>query len=195
MHFVWEPPPNLPRRLLIAGAVVIAAAVAYWWFSMPVTTTPAPDPVIDTEMVQSTTTTSIVIVDVVGAVRRPGVVRLQHGARVIDAVSAAGGLLPGKRAVVNLARVLVDGEQIVVGGGSSLSASGGSSGDGGDTGIHLNTSSASQLEALPGVGPVLAARIVEYRTKHGPFTQVRDLLQVPGIGDAKYAEIADAAVL
>lgn len=194
MQFAWEPPPDLPRRILIAGAVVIASAIAYWWFSMPVSTTPAP--VIDVNVVQSSTSTaSTVVVDVVGSVRRPGVVRLHSGARVIDAVTAAGGLIPGKRAVVNLARVLVDGEQIVVGGSEMRSTSGGAADEPGGSGIHLNTSSASQLEALPGVGPVLAQRIVEYRTKHGPFAQIRDLLQVPGIGDAKYAELADAAVL
>lgn len=189
MQFAWELPNDLPRRLLIGGLLIVGAAVAYWWFSMPVETTPAPAVV----MSSGPRAQSGVVVDVVGAVRRPGVVRLPSGSRVIDAVNAAGGLRHGARAVVNLARVLVDGEQIVVG---TPNAGGGIGNPASSDGkVSINAASASQIEALPGVGPVLAERIVDYRTKHGPFAQVRDLLNVPGIGDAKYAQLADAVTL
>ena len=106
----------------------------------------------------------------------------------MDAVDAAGGVLPRTVVTENLARVLVDGEQINIGRANTPVAAA-------DGRISVNSASAAQIEQLPGVGPVLAQRIVEYRDAHGSFAQLRDLLNVPGIGDAKYAQLADMATL
>jgi competence protein ComEA len=144
-----------------------------------------------------------IVVHVVGRVRRPGVVRLPPGARVADAVAAAGGLRAGTDpATVNLARALVDGEQVVVsaghatapdpgpnGGRSEPESSGGAGAS--DVRLDLNTASAEQLEGLDGIGPVLAERIVTYRTDNGRFTSVDDLRQVSGIGPKIFAAISD----
>lgn len=134
------------------------------------------------------------VVDVAGKVRHPGVYRLPPGARVQDAVTAAGGILPGvDPASVNLARRLADGEQLLIGlpGAAAPAASAGS--DGGPVSsagpVDLNTATAAQLDALPGVGPVLAQRIVDWRTQHGRFGSVEDLSKVTGIGDAKLADL------
>jgi competence protein ComEA len=132
-----------------------------------------------------------VVVAVVGTVVSPGVVRLPPGSRVEDAVRAAGGLAPGgSYGLLNLARKLVDGEQVLVGidppPGAPPAAGAGSSGGGL---VDLNAASASDLDALPGIGPVLAERIVEWRTENGGFRSVDQLREVPGIGEAKYASL------
>ena len=136
-----------------------------------------------------------VVVHVAGKVVRPGIVVLPSGSRVVDAVRRAGGFAPGvgpRSAALNLARVLVDGEQIVVGGpaGASVPAAPGGPGSPG-TGalVSLNTADQGELETLPGVGPVTAAAILQWRTEHGPFTAVEQLLEVSGIGEATLAEL------
>lgn len=175
----------MSRKLVAVSAVIVVGAIGYWWFSSPVDATPVAAVVLRDEPARTR-----IIVDVVGEVRQPGVVRLPLGSRVLDAVAAAGGMRPGHRPGVNMARKLVDGEQIVVGVAAEQSVTPAAGGR-----ISVNSASAAQLETLPGVGPVTAQRIVEYRTSHGPFGQLRDLLQVPGIGDAKYAQLVDAATL
>ncbi|WP_084622815.1 helix-hairpin-helix domain-containing protein, partial [Nocardioides sp. CF8] len=136
-----------------------------------------------------------VTVDVAGKVRSPGIAVLPPGSRVVDAVEAAGGARRGvDLASLNLARPLVDGEQILVGlpvpAGvvGSLGATPGPA----QTGplVNLNTADPVTLETLPGVGPVTAGAIVSWRTEHGGFTAVEELLEVDGIGDATLAEIA-----
>ncbi len=125
-------------------------------------------------------------VHVAGWVLSPGVVRVAPESIVADAIVAAGGLRPGALVDrINLAAPLRSGDQIVVPGPGAIT---GSSEDGP---IALNRASASDLEELPGVGPVLAARIIAYREQNGPFTEVEDLLQVGGIGEAKLASIRD----
>jgi competence protein ComEA len=128
------------------------------------------------------------IVDVSGWVLHPGVYEFTAGQRVIDAVRRAGGARRGADlAAINLAAPLVDGSQIVVpraGGRPGPGGSGGVTGPGGAALININSASQQQLEALSGVGPVLAAAIVAYRTQHGPFHSVDDLLDVSGIGPA-----------
>jgi competence protein ComEA len=141
----------------------------------------------------------VLVVDVEGKVRRPGLVRVPGGSRVADAVEAAGGPAPGAALVrINLARPLNDGEQVVVPGpndpippGANGSGDAGGSGGGsvGGTGsgtgpVDLNTATVQQLDALPGIGPVLAGRIVAWRSEHGRFTSVDQLSEVSGIGDA-----------
>jgi competence protein ComEA len=126
-----------------------------------------------------------VVVAVMGRVHTPGLVELPAGSRVADAIAAAGGALPDTDlSTLNLARKLTDGELITVGVPAAVV-------DGGPAGpLNLNTATVEQLQELPGVGPVLAARIVDYRQRQGGFRSVEELLNVAGIGDAKYAELA-----
>jgi competence protein ComEA len=140
------------------------------------------------------TSAGSVTVDVTGKVRDPGIVVLDGGARVVDAVQAAGGARRGvDLSSLNLARVLVDGEQIVVGGpaappADAAAAAGGSAPSG--PLVNLNTATQPELEALPEVGPVTAQSILSWRTEHGGFSSVDELLEVDGIGDATLAQIA-----
>ncbi|MBB5933014.1 ComEA family DNA-binding protein [Streptomyces zagrosensis] len=161
----------------------------------------------------------VVVVDVTGKVREPGVRRLPAGARVADALKAAGGVEPGARtSELNRARVLTDGEHIVVGAppGAAGAAAGsapnnggaasfGASGPGTPTGagagsaagsaaapgpaISLSSATVEQLDTLPGVGPVLARHILDYRTQHGGFRSVEELREVNGIGDKRFADL------
>ncbi|MEV4242954.1 ComEA family DNA-binding protein [Streptosporangium canum] len=132
-----------------------------------------------------------VTVHVTGKVRRPGVITLPAGSRVTDAVQAAGGVRKGAATgPLNLARKLVDGEQIIVGAAGPAAAAPPTA-DPAPIVLDLNTATPEQLEQLPGVGEVLARRIVEYRDGHGGFRTVEQLREVSGIGDRKYAEIRE----
>ncbi len=138
-----------------------------------------------------------IVVDVSGKVRRPGVHRLPAGSRVADALRAAGGLRPGTDTEgLNRARFLVDGEQVLVGEPPAAAAavpSGGSAGASASAGpIGLNTATLEQLDTLPGVGPVLAQHIVDYRTEHGGFRSVDELREVNGIGDRRFEDLQNA---
>ncbi|MFF7173747.1 helix-hairpin-helix domain-containing protein [Streptomyces pseudovenezuelae] len=137
-----------------------------------------------------------IVVDVGGKVREPGIQRLPAGSRVADALKAAGGVRPGTNTdTLNRARFLVDGEQVVVGGPPAPApvAGTGSSVTGGPIGtaapVSLNTATVDQLDTLPGVGPVLAQHIVDYRTQHGGFRSVDELREVNGIGDRRFADL------
>lgn len=169
---------SLPKPIVVAAEPTSAATPA----EAAVSPTPSPSPIL---------------VDVAGWVRRPGVYEFAPGARVIDAIEAAGGARP--RAVLealNLAAPLVDGTQILVPkrGQAPPPAVGGATGTAGSASqelIDVNTASPAELEALPGIGEVLAQRIVDHRTEHGPFATVEDLLDVSGIGEAILADIRD----
>ncbi|MFE8959177.1 helix-hairpin-helix domain-containing protein [Streptomyces iakyrus] len=150
-----------------------------------------------------------IVVDVSGKVREPGIHRLPAGSRVADALHAAGGVKPGTNTDgLNRARFLVDGEQVIVGGpapvagpGAGGTAPGGPAGSAGTTGaaaggaaapaapVPLNSATADQLDTLPGVGPVLAQHIIDYRTQHGGFRSVDELREVNGIGDRRFADL------
>ncbi|HXV94108.1 MAG TPA: helix-hairpin-helix domain-containing protein [Pseudonocardia sp.] len=144
-----------------------------------------------------------VVVDVAGKVRRPGIVTLPPGSRVVDAIEAAGGARRGVNLTsLNLARVLADGEQVLVGvrapgGVAAPAASAGSAAGGAGPGrlVNINTAAEPTLEELPGVGPVTAAAIVQWRTDNGPFSAVDELMEVSGIGEATLADMAPFVTL
>ncbi|MFD5077903.1 helix-hairpin-helix domain-containing protein [Streptomyces sp. NPDC058371] len=157
-----------------------------------------PGPSGDTS-VSAGATGAAIVVDVSGKVRNPGIQRLPAGSRVADALRAAGGVRPGTSTEgLNRARLLVDGEQVVVGGPAPAAGPGvaGSSGSAGSAAgaapaapVSLNSATPDQLDALPGVGPVLAQRILDYRTQHGGFRSVDELREVNGIGDRRFADL------
>ena len=131
----------------------------------------------------------IVFVDVAGKVNKPGVYKLPSGSRAIDAITAAGGARKGvDLSDINLAHQLVDGEQILVGAPKPVlaSRSKGSSKVKLNGPLNINTATAAQLDALPGVGPVTAGRIITYREKNGPFKSIDDLRKVSGMGASKF---------
>lgn len=141
-----------------------------------------------------TTVESRLVVDVVGAVRRPGLYRLAHGTRVADALARAGGLTPkADRTLVNLAAPLADGEQVIV--PARVAGAGTPSGGAGPAApagpVHLNVATLEQLDALPGVGPVTAQKILDYRDQHGAFGSVDELDAISGIGPARLDQLRD----
>ena len=196
--------------LWAAGLVAALVLVAWTWLDRPrvqpvsgttvsATSSPAsrfssapPVPAVG----KAAQTSATVVVSVVGRVRSPGLVTLPKGARIADAIAAAGGLLPGlDGSSVNLAAVVSDGEQVAVGvPGASGAAAGSGGGAGSGTAgpaakVDLNSATVADLDGLPGIGPVLAQRIIDYRDQHGPFASVDQLDDVPGIGPAIFAEL------
>lgn len=136
-----------------------------------------------------------VTVHVCGAVRSPGVVTLPAGARVQDAIELAGGATAkAELAAVNLAAKVVDGQQIVVPKRGEAPSAGVAAAAAPSAGalININTASAAELEELDGVGPATAQAIIDYRTEQGPFGAIEDIMNVPGIGDAKFAAMKDS---
>jgi competence protein ComEA len=194
-------------RSLWLAALVAAVIVAAWtWLDRPrvvpvepagaTSATPSAGAPVSSspaspQVGEAADTATTIVVSVVGQVAHPGLVTLATGSRVAGAIAAAGGLLPGADpASVNLAAVVADGQQVAVGvpgasppgtPGTGMSAAGGASGP-----VNLNAATASDLDALPGIGPVLAQRIVGYRAEQGRFTTVEQLDDVPGIGPALY---------
>jgi competence protein ComEA len=173
------------------GTSVDSAIVDGATESVPALTTPAGT---DAAAAPASASSPSLVVDVAGAVRRPGVYRLSQGARITDAITRAGGLAKGAdSSLVDLAAPLADGEQVLV--PSTAGASGGGAAAAGGAGsapsapVDLNTATAEQLDALPGIGPVTAQKIVDYRQQHGPFRSVDDLDAIPGIGPARIANL------
>jgi competence protein ComEA len=199
-----------PAQLAVVGALVLAALVAgAWWLlggrSVEVAAPPAPAPsdlVSPAETGAPTASAEAaggtVTVDVAGKVRRPGIAVLDSGSRVVDALKAAGGARVGVDLTgLNLARVLVDGEQIVVGEDPPTGVAAGVSGSTtpSTSMVNLNTADQVALESLPEVGPVTAQAILAYRSEHGAFTSVDQLLDVDGIGEATLAQITPYVTL
>ena len=209
----FDPGRRGVRALAVVAALVVLGAAGWAWQSRPkaepvVTATgpstlpsgATPDPA---RAPGPGTGAGELVVAVAGKVRRPGLVRLPAGARVADALEAAGGALPGVDvALLNLARKVNDGELILVGvtappgaDGQSRVGVGGAPGPGGPAAgggkVNLNTATLAQLDALPGVGPVLAQRILDHREQQGGFRSVSDLRKVDGIGDARYEDLKD----
>ncbi|QDL72961.1 ComEA family DNA-binding protein [Streptomyces malaysiensis subsp. malaysiensis] len=214
---------GMELRTVAALAVALLAAMAFaayhFWTGRPQTVrAPDPEPPRAASSEPAPTPGGLtpsgggrtVVVDVTGKVRRPGLRKLPTGARVADALEAAGGVRPGADlSGLNRARPLVDGEQIVVGAPGSgpppgpgaaadpavgaptapngLNAPAGPGAPGGS--ISLNSATTEQLDTLPGVGPVLAQHIIDYRTQHGGFRSIDELREVNGIGERRFADL------
>lgn len=216
--------PGVPVPVRPASGVPTASAATPTTTSPPATTATAAragatgGPATGTGTAASPATSTaapVVVVHVVGRVHRPGVVRLPAGSRVTDAVAAAGGATgEADLALLNLARVVADGEQVLVPapgeqvpardvaaaggspGGGAAGAGGAAVGAAGQPGatptvVDLNTASVAELDALPGIGPVLAQRVVDFRTENGGFTSVEELTEVPGIGEVVLGRLRD----
>jgi competence protein ComEA len=137
------------------------------------------------------------LVHVAGAVRRPGLYRVASGSRVADAIQKAGGAKPiAELDLVNLAAPVADGQQIVVPRRSTGATTAGTAEPRPVSGpLNLNTATLEQLDALPGVGPVTAEKILDYRSEHGSFRSVEELDAVPGIGPTRLAELRELVVV
>lgn len=189
---------GLPRPATLAGGTVacllVVTAVYRWgpWAEAPAAASeggvasavrPAAAPSVPDS----------VTVHVVGAVATPGVFSLPSGSRACDAIAAAGGLREDAEAAgVNLARIVADGEQIVIpvkGEGGPGTASTGGGARGGK--VNINTSDVAELDTLPGVGPATADKIVSDREENGPFRRPEDLMRVPGIGAKRFEQLKD----
>jgi competence protein ComEA len=183
--------PISPQRLAVYAAVAIAVLVIGWRSQSGSPPTAYPEPAAASATVSdSSAAPAVVVVDVVGAVRRPGVYRLPGAARVMDAVHKARPTGRADLAGLNLAARLADGEQVVVptrGGGEAAAVAPvpGSA----DAPVHLNSATLEQLETLDGVGPALAQRIIDYRTMHGGFHSLDELDNVSGFGPARMAAL------
>lgn len=180
----WQPDSRAFRAMVAVIAALTLVGAWNWWQGTPREVTEVSGvlaPAAGDESADPGALTGDVVVHVAGAVSKPGLIRLPAGARVADAIEAAGGPR-GRKALdsVNLARPVVDGEQILVG----AAAPGDSA-----AGLSLNAASAADLEDLPGIGPVLAQRIVAWRNSNGPFRSVDELSEVSGIGDALMAQL------
>jgi competence protein ComEA len=187
---------GLTRReallLAMAGVAVLGGGGMWYARSLPQPVrirAPTPAPTVSAAP-------STVLVHVAGWVRRPGVYQLGEGDRVVDAIRAAGGARRGADlGALNLAAVLVDAQQVLVPkAGEAEPPAGAAPPTGSGTSqqlVNVNTASSTELEELPGIGPVLAEAIVAYREEHGPFTSVDQLEDVSGIGPVTLGEIQD----
>ena len=189
------------RRLLLAAAGSLALLLLLGRFVLGAgtTTTAAPLPLPPAAGAGVTgLPSSRVVVDVVGAVRRPGLYRLAQGSRIADALTRAGGATAkADLAQVNLAAPLADGEQVVVprrGAGVGAPGAGTAPVGGPAAPVQLSTATLEQLDSLPGVGPVTAQKILDYRQEHGAFQSVDELDAVPGIGPKRLEQLRELVV-
>lgn len=181
-----------PQHVKVVAAILTAVAVitVWWLLSERPQAHPAAARLALTTTAAPASKLPELVIDVEGKVVRPGIVTLPKGSRVVDAIKAAGGV-KGKADIstLNLARKIDDGEQILVGiepVAGSAAAPGALAAK-----INLNTATMEQLDELPGVGPVTAKAIVDWRTKNGRFSTVEDLLDVKGIGQATLEDLRD----
>ena len=188
------------RRRLVVSVLVVVAAVVAW---RHVATSHGAPPLVVAPVrggvpAAATARAPALVVDVAGAVRRPGLVRLPKGARVSDAIARAGGLARGAASdAVNLAAPVADGQQVLVpsrAAAGAVAAAPGRGGAGAAGPVSLSSATPEQLDALPGVGPVTAQKILDYRSEHGGFTSVDELDAIPGIGPARIADLQGLVV-
>lgn len=187
----WEVSPRVIVTLGIVAAIIGALIV---WAPRPTSAAVSTPTAVEQEsLAAARVSVAVASVHVAGAVVRPGVYELPVGSRVTDALEAAGGPVAGAQLdAINLARQVSDGEQVRVPAEDETGLQNGLLADGR---ININAAPAAQLEGLPGVGPVLADRIVAYREQHGPFASVGELESVTGVGPAIVAALADAAAV
>lgn len=179
--------PEQKRGLTILFALTIGLGGFYFLNSRP-----QAEPVVIQEIAPAITESATVrlIINVAGKVKNPGVYQLPQGSRVVDAIEAAGKQLKGVDiSDINLARILVDGEQILVGGSRVASGKAAPKKITEDNPLDINRASIAQLDTLPGIGPVTAQRIIDYRTKVGRINTVDELKKISGLGGAKFEEI------
>ena len=208
----WDPGGWGAIGLAVVAALAALAAAVGVWAGRPVAEPVPPLPALSAgapsraETLPSgaavTAAGGPVVVNVAGKVRRPGLVTMKDGARIGEAVDAAGGPLPNVDLTpLNLAARVVDGQQILVGveappgapGPPAAASAGGTAGAAPAPGgkLDLNAATLEQLDGLPGVGPVMAKKILDWRTQNGRFTAVEQLREIPGIGDARFGTLRD----
>jgi competence protein ComEA len=179
--------PIAPHRLALYAAIALVVIVIGWRshgsspanaYDQPVASAPTPS-----------AADQVVVVDVTGAVRHPGVYRFPSGARVLDAVRKARAGRRADLSGLNLAERLADGEQIVVPRKGEAATPSATSQGAGSPIVHLNSATLEQLETLDGVGPALAQRIIDFRSQHGGFRSLDELDQVSGFGPARMAAL------
>lgn len=179
--------PDQKRALLILFSLCLGIGGFFFVRSGPST---SPEIVQDLVIPIQETVTAEVIVNVAGKVANPGVYKLPIGSRVVDAINLAGNQLKGVDiSDINLARVLVDGEQILVGTPPAVAAKKAAAKVSASNPLDLNRATAAQLDTLPGIGPVTAQRILDYRSKVGRINSVDELKKISGLGGAKFEEI------
>ena len=179
--------PDQKRALLILFSLCLGLGGFFFVRSGPAT---SPEIVQDLVIPIQETVTAEVIVNVAGKVANPGVYKLPVGSRVVDAINLAGNQLKGVDiSDINLARVLVDGEQILVGTPPATAAKKAAAKVSASNPLDLNRATAAQLDTLPGIGPVTAQRILDYRSKVGRINSVDELKKISGLGGAKFEEI------
>lgn len=191
------------RTWQLIWVALVVAVVMVWLRSSatPVPVAAAPPGEVDTDaqlmpLATIPSTAATIVVHVSGAVADPGLVRLPATSRVADAVAAAGGLAPvADLRSVNLAAELVDGIQVHIPRAGEQPLRGAADGGAPQDKVAVNQATVEDLQRLPGVGPVLAGRILDYRDAHGPFLVIEDLLDVPGIGEGRLAELRDQIVI
>jgi competence protein ComEA len=185
----------LDRRRIVVAAVVLFLLLALGGRLLLRSGQSAPVPALVTPTAPPARAAQPqLVVHIVGAVRHPGLYRLAQGSRVADALARAGGATrTAQLELVNLAAPIADGVQVVVPrrGTVVASAGQGAAGTASSGPVHLNTATLEQLDALPGVGPVTAQKILDYRQKHGAFGAVEELDAIPGIGPARLEELRD----
>jgi competence protein ComEA len=176
------------RRALVSISVIAIGVALYFTLSSRSEVLASPDPVQVKKLNSSETTTALLFIHVAGKVAKPGVYPVLKGSRVVDAIAAAGGALKGTDlSDINLARQVVDGEQIYVSNATASSRAGNGASYNGK--ININRAGLSGFDSLPGIGPVIAGRIVAYRKANGPFQSVDDLQKVNGVGAKTFERI------